>query len=87
MRSVYKIFGDFRMPVEYVMKLSRAWFSNDECTVVLAGLQNLHRSKLKYRNVFVNIDSVYKYFHYFTVPVECAMRQTKRDGVKNSVTP
>ena len=75
------------MPVEYVMKLSRACFSNDECTVVLAGLQSLHLLKIKYRKVFVNVDSVYKYFDYFTLPVECAMRQTKRDGVKNSVTP
>ena len=28
MGSVYQIFSDFRMPVEYVMKLSRACFSN-----------------------------------------------------------
>jgi hypothetical protein len=69
------------------MKLSRACFSNDECTVVLAGLQSLSLSKLKYRNVFVNVDSVYEYFYYFKVPVECAMRQTKQDRVKNSVTP
>ena len=65
------------MPVEYAMKLSRARFSNDECTVVLARLQNLHRSKLKYFNAFVSIENVYKYFDYFRVPVECAMRQTK----------
>ena len=77
MRSVYKIFGDFRMPVEYAMKLSRACFSNYECTVILARLQNSHQSKLKYFNTFVNIEGVYKYFDDFRVPVECATRQTK----------
>ena len=63
--------------MEYVMNLSRAFFSNDECTVILAGLQSLNLSKIKYHNVFVNVDSVYKYFDYFTLPVECAMRQMK----------
>jgi len=58
MGSVYKIFGDFRMPVEYAMKLSRACFSNDECIVILARLQNLSRSKLKYSNVVVSVESV-----------------------------
>jgi len=76
MGSVYKIFGDFRMPVEYAMKLPRACFSNDECTVILTRLQNLHRSKLKYYDVVVIIESVYKYFYYFRGPVECAMRET-----------
>jgi len=76
MVSVYKIFGDFRMPVEYTMKLSRACFCNDESTVILAMLQNLHWSELKYKNILVNVECVSKYFHYFRVPVECAMRQT-----------
>ena len=58
MRSAYKIFGDFRMPVEYVMKLSRACFSNDKCTVILVRLQNLHKSKLKYCDLVVSIESV-----------------------------
>ena len=75
MGSVYKIFGDFRMPVEYAMKLSRACFSNEECIVILARLQNLHRSKLKNTYVVVSIKSIWKYFYYFRGPVECAMRQ------------
>jgi hypothetical protein len=73
---VYKIFGDFRMPVEYAMKLSRACFSNEECIVILARLQNLHLLELKYYNVVVSIESVYKYFYYFRGLVECTMRQT-----------
>jgi hypothetical protein len=77
MGSVYKIFGDFRMPAEYAMKLSRACFSTDECTVILVRLQNLHQSKLKYLNVVVNIESVWKYLYYFRMLVECAVRQTK----------
>jgi len=76
MWSVYKIFGDFRMPVEYNMKLSRACCGNDECIVILARLNNLHWSKLKYSDIVVSIESVYKYFYYFRGPVECAMRQT-----------
>ena len=63
MNIAYKIFGNFRMPVEYAIKLSRASFSNDECTVVLARLQNLHRLKLKYFNAVMNMESVYKYFN------------------------
>ena len=58
MGSVYNFFDDFRITVEYAMRLSRACFSNSECTVILARLQNLHRSKLKYYNVVVNIESV-----------------------------
>ena len=77
MGSVYNFFDDFRITVEYAMRLSRACFSNYECTVILARLQNFHQSRLKYFKVVVNIDSVWKYFHYFRVPVECAMRQTK----------
>jgi hypothetical protein len=76
MGSVYEIFGDFRMSVEYAIKLPRACFSIDECIVILARLQNLHRSKLKYSDVVVSIESVYEYFYYFRGPVECAMRQT-----------
>jgi hypothetical protein len=76
MGSVYEIFGDFRMSVEYAIKLPRACFSNDECIVILARLQNLHRSKLKYSDIVVSIESVYKYFYYFRGPVECVMRQT-----------
>ena len=63
MKSAYKIFGDFRMPVEYAMKLSRASFNNDECTVVLARLQNLHQLKLKYFNAVMNMECVYEYFN------------------------
>jgi hypothetical protein len=58
MGSVYQIFGDFRMPVEYAMKLSRACLSNDECIVILMRLQNLHWSKLKYCNAIVSVESV-----------------------------
>ena len=47
MGSVYKIFGDFKMSVEYAMKLSRACFSNDECIIILVRLQNLHWSKFR----------------------------------------
>ena len=77
MGSVFKKFGDFRMSVEYAMKQSRACFSNDDCTVVLVRLQNLNWSKLKYGNVFVNIESLSKFLFYFTVCMECAMKQTK----------
>ena len=76
MGMVYEIFCDFRMPVEYAMWLSRACFGNDECIVILAKLQNLHRSELKLYDVFVSIESAYKYLYYFRGPVECAMRQT-----------
>jgi hypothetical protein len=55
---IYKIFGDFRMLVEYAMKLSRTCFNNDKCTVVLARLQILHGSKLKYFNTVVNIEYI-----------------------------
>jgi hypothetical protein len=41
------------------MKLSRARFSNDDCTVILARFQNLHWLKLKYFNVGVNMESAY----------------------------
>ena len=58
MGSVYKIFDDFKMSVEYAMKLSRACFSNDECVVILARLQNLHLSKLKYSDLVVSIENV-----------------------------
>ena len=58
MGSVFEIFGNFRMPVEYSMKLSRACFSNDECIVILARLQNSHWSNLKYSNVVVSIESL-----------------------------
>jgi len=67
--------------VEGAMKLSRACFSNFECTLRLA------RLNVSNKGITICILCVYKYFWVFRNFVEGAASQTKLNGVKNSISP